>query len=207
MADYCSSTDIKLDMPDSQLYSSSDYDDTLAAMITQASRLIDREVGRWANYFYATTDETRYFDGSGEREQWIDECCELTSVAVSESGETCSTGYTTWTLDTDYYVYPYNYSGLGQPIQRLDVDWNGSKVNWYGYRKAVKVTGAFGWSLTPPDDIKRACIIQATRWMMRAKQGWQDASAAVELGQMLYTQQLDPDVARLLAPYKIGNLV
>jgi hypothetical protein len=41
---------------------------------------------------------------------------------------------------------------------------------------------------------------------MRAKQGFQDASASVAMGELIYMQALDPDVARLLAPYKIGNL-
>ena len=209
MADYCATTDIKTDMPDSPLASSTDYDDMLAGLITQASRLIDKEVGRWANYFSPSTDgETRYYDGSGETEQWIDECASLTSVAVSESGEVAaSTGYTTWTLATDYFVFPYNASADGVPITRLDVDWKGPKHKFYGYRKGIKVTGVFGYSLTVPDPVKRACQIQVMRWLMRSKQGWQDASLNPEMGEMLYAQSIDPDVARLLLPYKIASLV
>lgn len=204
---YCATTDIKTDMPDSALSSSSDYDVMLPLLCEQASRLIDREVGRWPGYFYPTTDSaTRYFDGSGEIEQYIDEMVSLTSVAVAEDGGTASTSYTSYTENTDFYVWPYNYSALGVPIQRLDVDWNGSKAGWPDSRKSIKVTGVFGYSLTPPADVKRACQIQVMRWFMRAKQGFQDASASVAMGELIYMQALDPDVARLLAPYKIGNL-
>jgi len=209
MADYATVAEIKADMPDSELSSSTDYDLVLGNMVTAASRLIDREVGGWANYFYPTTDEaTRYFDGSGDEEQWIDPMVSLTSVSVSESGGRQAADYTAWTLNTDYYVWPYNYSSIGQPIQALFVDNDsGSKGNWYSVNKGVKVTGVFGYSTTPPADIEQACKIQTMRWFMRSKQSYQDTSASAALGEMLYVQELDPDVKRILMPYKIGNLV
>jgi hypothetical protein len=210
MADYATVAEIKADMPDSG-FSSTDttYDTVLGEMVTAASRLIDREVGGWPNYFYPTTDsETRYYDGSGDIEQWIDPMVSLTSVSVSESGGRASTSYTDWTLDTDYYVWPYNYDDIGQPIQRLDVDNDsGSKGNWYSVRKGVKVTGIFGYSEAPPDDIEQACKITAMRWFMRSKQAYQDASVSAEMGEMIYVKSLDPDVKELLMSYKIGNAV
>ena len=210
MADYCTFLEIKQSMPDSTLatMAGTEHATAFSAMITSASRLIDREVGRWANYFYPSTDgETRYFDGSGSHVQEIDECLSITTLAVSESGEICSTGYTTW-VDTEYYVVPYNYAALGQPFYKLRLDrLKGTKSVFYGYTKGIAITGIFGYSLTPPEDIKQACKIQVMRWYMRAKQAWQDAGASVELGQMIYVQQLDPDVKNILAPYQIGNLV
>lgn len=208
--DYCTVAQVKADLPDSPLFSSSDttYDAVISVMITAASRLIDKEVGRWDGFFYPTTDsQTRYFDGSGEIEQDIDECISLTSVAVAESGGTGSTDYTSWTENTDFYVWPYNYSNLAQPIAKLVIDWNGDKSTWTRYRKAVKVTGIFGYALTPPKDVTQACKIQTMRWYMRAKQAYQDGSANAEIGQMIYVQQLDPDIREILRPYQIGNLV
>lgn len=209
MADYTTTTDVKADMPDSPLFSSTDttYDTVLGVMITAASRLIDAEVGRWPNFFCPTTDDaTRYFDGSGEAEQRIDEMVSLTSVSVAESGGTGASDYTSWMQDTDFYVWPYDYAQLSQPIQQLVVDWNGSKAKWPRYRKSIKVTGIFGYSATPPADIAQACKIQTFRWFMRAKQGYQDASANPEVGQMMYLQQLDPDIKELLRSYQIGNM-
>lgn len=211
MADYAATTDIKADMPDSPIFGTTDttYDDVIGNMITAASRLIDKEVGGWPNYFYPTTDTaTRYFDGSGETDLCVDPILTLTTVSVSESGGRAATDFTDWTVDTDFYVWPYNYSEVTQPIQRLIVDNDsGSKGGWYRTRKGVKITGIFGYSATPPDDIEQACKIQAVRWFQRAKQGYQDAGASATIGQMVYVKELDPDVKTLLQPYKIFNLV
>jgi hypothetical protein len=116
MAMYVTVAQVKADMPDSALYDSVDYDQALEEMVTNASRLIDREVGGWPDYFYASTSETRYFDGSGEVEQWIDPMTTLTTLQVAESRGRAATDYTTWTINTDFYVWPYNYSAISQPI-------------------------------------------------------------------------------------------
>lgn len=211
MADYTTITAVKADMPDSNLYASTsyDYDLVIQGMITAASRLIDKEVGGWANYFYPSTDDqTRYFDGSGEVDLYVDPIISLTSVYVSESGGRESTAYTAWTENTDYFVWPYNYSSIGVPIQMLLVDNDaGGKGTWGTTRKGIKITGVFGYSTTPPEDIKLACKITALRWFMRAKQSWQDTSANMALGELLYTQSLDPDVKEILKPYKTFNAV
>lgn len=209
MADYCSSSDIKSDIPDSPLASTTDttYDTALATFITAASRLIDKEVGREPNYFASTDSQTRYFDGSGEVTQEIDECHTLTSVAVSESGGTAAADYTAWTLDTDYYVWPYQYAALGVPICRLIADWNGNKIVFAPFRKALKIVGQFGYSALPPDDIKMATKIQAVRLFARAKQLYQDAGASAQTGQLIYAQSLDPDIKEILRGYCIGNMI
>lgn len=209
MADYCTFLEIKQAMPDSPLstMAGAEHATAFASMITAASRLIDREVGRWPNYFYPSSDgETRYFTGSGGTWQDIDECVSITTLAVAESGGMDSTSYTAW-ADAEYYAIPYNYAVLGQPITALEVDPGGSKSVFHKSSKSVKITGLFGYSATPPEDIKQACKIQVMRWYMRAKQAWQDAGASVELGQMIYVQQLDPDIKTLLMPYQIGNIV
>jgi hypothetical protein len=209
MADYCSTSDIKAEMPDSGLASSTDttYDTAIGNMITSASRLIDKEVGREANWFSSTDEQTRYYDGSGEVTQEIDECHTLTTVSVSESGYLSSSEYTDWTLDTDYFIAPYNYSDLGIPFDRLIAYWSGTKYKFPRFRKCVKVVGQFGYSATPPDDIKQACKIQAMRWFGRAKQMYQDASANAMTGQLIYVKELDPDVKELLISYQLGNMV
>ena len=210
MADYVTVAEIKADIPDSPLFDVTDdtYDTVLGNMVTAASRLIDRYVGGWDNYFYPTTDDsTRYFDGSGEEIQYIDPMVSLTSVAVSDSGRAVS-DYTTWTNDSDFFVSPYNHASIGMPIMSLVIDNDsGSKGTWGKTRKGVKVTGVFGWSATPPADIEQACKIQAVRWFMRSKQGYQDAAANPSMGEMYYMKELDPDVKMLLQRYRVHNLV
>ena len=170
--------------------------------------MIDKEVGREANWFSSTDEQTRYYDGSGEVTQEIDECHTLTSVAASDSGGIQAADYETWVLDTDYYVSPYNYVDLGVPITRLIADWNGDEYKFPHYRKSVKVVGQFGYSATPPEDIALACKIQTMRWFSRAKQMYQDQGGGDFAGQMTYARnELDPDVKILLASYKLGNMV
>jgi len=211
MADYVTVAEIKADIPDSPLFDVTDdtYDTVLGNMVTAASRLIDRYVGGWDNYFYPTIDDTtRYFDASGEEMQYIDPMVSLTSVAVSESGGRAASDYTTWTVDTDFFVMPYNYSSIGMPIMGLVIDNDsGSKGTWGTTRKGVKITGIFGWSSTPPADVEQACKIQAVRFFMRSKQGYQDAAANPSMGEMYYMKELDPDVKILLQRYKTHNVV
>lgn len=211
MADYYTVAELKAENPESGFNSSSDYDVALGWFITSASRAIDREIGKWDDYFYPTTDgETRYFDGTGTRELWIDDIVSLTSVSVSESGGLASSDYTAWS-SSDYIILPHNQT----PKTILLVDnLNGSKIYWEPYIKAVKVVGVFGYSTTPPQVIKQACSIQALRWFQRAKQNWQDTGAKSDFGQVVvsvgnkdfYGSKLDPDVAALLQPFKLRAL-
>jgi hypothetical protein len=191
--DYSTSTDAFADIVDGG-YSSSDYA-VMATFVTVASRLIDKRVGRWAGFFYPTTDSaTRYFDGSGETEQKIDEAVSITSLAVAETGETTSTGYTTWS-STNYLTWPYNET----PIKKLIVDWNGDKGHWYAFRKSVQVAGVFGYSSSTPEIIAQVCRRQAVRWYMQAKQAYQNVGASEE--NKLTYDKLDPDLEALLMPY------
>jgi len=71
--------------------------------------------------------------------------------------------------------------------------------------KSVRVKGVFGYSIEPPETIQMACKIQASRWFMRAKGGFEDAQASAAVGQMFYTKELDPDVKTILDSYRVEN--
>jgi hypothetical protein len=193
--DYCIAEDIKDNMPD--VTWGSTYDLILDQLITKASRLIDGLLKREPGAFYVSADTTRYFDGSGCDQQWIGELAAApTTVYVAETG---TTTYTTWAA-TDYICWPYNALLEGLPYQRLDIDeMNGTQSVWYRYRKSVKVVGKFGFAATTPPEIAQAATIQTVRWFKRGQQAFQDAGAIVELGQLRYTQQLDPDVKTILS--------
>jgi hypothetical protein len=88
---------------------------------------------------------------------------------------------------------------------------NGAYSEFDAYPKSVKITGVFGYSATPPEDVKQACEIQVLRWFMRAKQAYADNGANAAFGQIninLATRtasRLDPDVSALLWPYKMAG--
>jgi hypothetical protein len=204
---YTTSTDTFSDLGVGEAsYASSDYSQ-MDGFVTTASRLIDAEFGRWAGFFYPTTDTaTYYYDGSGEHEQDIDEFVSISAVSVSEYGGLASTDYTSWTLNTDYITQPYNATAKCKPITKLVIqDYNGTKGAFYGGQKSVQVQGIPGYSTTPPDVIVQACKLQASLWFMAAKQGFQQSGATETIGALRYVQtdELDPRVRKLLAALKL----
>lgn len=53
-----------------------------------------------------------------------------------------------------------------------------------------------------PEPVNRACVIQAVRQIERGLQGFGDARANPELGQLFFTKQADPEAMELLSPYR-----
>ena len=197
--DYAVLTEVKAALPDTNWGTA--YDAILTALITRASRALDRFTSYWPGAFFASVDETRYYDGDGTSRQWIDHLAAVpTTLAVAETGIVdtdvgAGGSYTTW-LAADYMLWPRNALRDGQPYQRIDVDaFNGSKVAFYAYKRGVKIIGKFGYSLVVPDEMKQAAIIQTTHWFKLGQQAFQKTGAVVELGQLTYAQKLDPDVA------------
>jgi hypothetical protein len=122
-------------------------------------------------------------------------------VSVSEFGLLSSSDYTAWS-SSDYFVEPYNYVSNGKPINKIMIDGYGSKSIWYAYRKAVQVIGQPGYSVAIHPLVSAACRIQAVRWFMRAKGGWQDTAGNEEIGKSRYkgAVELDGDIRAMLHP-------
>ena len=186
-------------------YSSSDYPQ-MATFITSASRLIDAELGRWPGFFTPSTDEvTRYYDGSGCEEQDIDEFVSITTVSMIPTDDRSSTNYVDL-ASNEWFAYPFNYSENGKPITQIIIEPTVSQFgSWYPFRKAIKIIGIAGYSATLDPRISQACKMQSVRWFMRAKQGYQDTGASVDIGQITVkgSLELDPDVRQLLYPFKL----
>jgi hypothetical protein len=102
--------------------------------------------------------------------------------------------------------YPFDLLVIGS-----NGDYNqftdGSRVSSRGWRSddrikrglpTVEVTAYWGFAATVPPDIKEATIMQAARWYKRLRSGMADSLASTDLGQLLYTLKLDPDIASIL---------
>jgi len=203
MADYTSAASVRSMVTDSNMTTDTSYDSMLGVLITSASRMIDKFVGGWDNYFIADSADTiRYFDGNGDKVLYIDPFISITKLEVVESGGVAVADYTEWTENADYITIPYNRL----PKRGLQIERFGNKSNFYRYQKGIKVTGKFGYSAIVPDDIANACRIQVLRWFMRAKSAYQDASASAASGQVMYMKELDPDVKMLLQPYRVESV-
>lgn len=170
---------------------------TIWEMVEEASRLVDRIRRLPDGAYRASTTETYYFDGNGEVTLWLPlPLLSITQVAVEETDGT----YTNWTEDTDYFAWPYNET----PTLRLDVNRksDSTKSTWIAGPRRVRVQGVFGVSSSPPEEIRRAVLIQVARWYKRATAGWADATGSAETGELRYVKKIDPDVAQLVSHAK-----
>lgn len=191
---YCSITEVIELMPDTGL-SAGDYDALLTVSIERASRMIDKEVGRWEGYFHPSTAYTiRYYDGNGDAELRIDE-----AISISEVAFDIDYAFTYTALgSTDWYAHPYNRT----PIKSICLDLNNGEYGTFDEEpKFVRVTGVFGYSATPPADVKLACAMQAVRYFRRGLQAFRDTGAGEAQGSQTFPDFIDPEVRRILAHY------
>lgn len=203
-------------------------DAALLAMLEAATANIDRAINQFRpgyEYFNANPiADARTYPGSGLQYQRIDHCIEITLVAVKDA-VTDST-YTSW-APADWIAYSGshtrpNFNDL--PYTGIMIA-PGGDYSWftsgrYGSKKfffapsmdqqlsphfqqgrmtpTVQVTAKWGYSDSPPADIREACIMQAARWYKRLQSSMADVLASGELGQLLYQKSLDPDIKRIL---------
>jgi len=173
-------------------------DDILELSIEAASREID---GYCERVFYQAT-ESRVFVPQDSFTTQIDDLVSLTSLKTASTGETFDV---TWTA-TDYQLEPTNgiAGGLETPFTRIRAigdyvfpTWVAQNVN--NYEATVQVTGTWGWSAVPTA-VEQAALLLTLRQYRRYDSplgiaGF-DEMGAVRVG------RIDPDVQKLLAPFR-----
>jgi hypothetical protein len=170
-------------------------DATLEQVITAVSRQIDNETGRrfWVN----ATDEIRYESSSFSDVLFlVEDVVSLTALATD--GDASRTWATTWAA-TDYALLPANAALDGVPYTWIEIAPNGNYTFPRG-RNAIKLTGKFGWSAAPAP-IKEGCLLQCERIFLR-KDAPFGVAGSPETGMLRIKAELDPDVQRLIAPYR-----
>lgn len=110
----------------------------LTGCLRDASREIDRATGR--TFFPEVAVE--YVDGSDSDKLWLPRPL-LAATEVAISSDLGST-YTAMTADTDYW-YSDGRRWNVTPYQLLVIAPAGSYARWYGDRRAVRITGTWGW--------------------------------------------------------------
>jgi hypothetical protein len=172
-------------------------DDTLLEMaVESASRLID---GFASRQFYSSGTAVRYFVAQDDFVVEVDDLASGT-VTIQTASDADGIFDTTWDTD-DYQLEPLNQVLDGIPWVFTSIRAVGDYL-WpiSGGEALVKVTGTFGWPYLPIT-IKQACIIQASRIYKRL-----DSPMGIvgfgDLGAISVSNQLDPDVAQLVQPYK-----
>jgi hypothetical protein len=179
-----------------QAHDKLENDTALEAAINAASRFIDKFCGR---RFYATT-ETRYYEPTDWVTVYVGDLLTVTTLKADEDGD--GTFETTWST-TDYNLQPYNASTDGKPYTWIEISAGGVELFPATIKKGVEIAGSFGYCATgsQPDDVKLACMIQASR-LFKRKDAPFGVAGTSELGVMQMVPKLDPDVRLLLEPYR-----
>ncbi len=179
-----------------------DHDDDVAfeRVITAVSRAIDEIC--WQRFYTTAADETRYYTAErGDVLHPADRIVSLTTLKTDADGD--RTYETTWTVDTDFDLMPYNAALNGIPFRSIETKPNGS-YSFPRTPKGVQLVGKFGWSAAPTG-IVEACLLGAHRLMARKNTplGVSGAAAVGELTLTISTMKADPEIMELLTPYRL----
>lgn len=166
-----------------------DIDDAIAA----ACRAIDNYKQM---HFYPAT-QTRYFTASRwDQEIVVGELITATAVAVDDDGD-YDYADEAWVEGTDYVFDPPNATTDGVPRRKM-VLLQQSGRSFPTYRRAVRITGSWGWAETPAV-VKQAAKLLAIRLLTRSRNApLAIVSAGTEMGALARVGKIDPDVAFLL---------
>lgn len=181
---------------------STDDEWRIEPIITEASRLVDDlcgvEYGAFATGSPGTS-ATRYFERGGV-ELWIDPAVSLSAVAISEDG---GSSYTSLTADTDYWKSDGKQYDT-TPYRLLVVNPNSSTlVAFPSGRRAVRITGVWGWSETVPPVIRDVTFRLAQRaYLMKESGGSEERAVATAEGVWLPAGAVPKDVLVKLAAYR-----
>jgi len=192
MADYATAAEVKAYAPDLQL--GTDYDTVLGYLVTAVSRLIDPYMRREDNAYDASATATaRYFNGSGEEEQFIDECVEVTKVEYLSAEAT----WTEW-VSADYMTLGPDGTRNQLPICSLYVENYGDYSIFDGGVQNIRITGKWGYSAAVPNLVKLACIEHTIYSFKQLQQAMQEVGGMTELGIIARIPALCPAALALL---------
>lgn len=172
-------------------------DTELELVIEAASRQIDDHCGR---FFYQSAASTAFYTAQDYLVQPIDDFATVTSIATD--GDANGTYTTSWVLNTDCALAPFNAATTGRPFTEVIALTEGANTFPVEIVKGVRIVGTRGWPSVPVT-IQQATIMTVSRMFNRRNTPFGIASAP-EIGQMRLLSRLDPDAEQLLRPYRIA---
>lgn len=178
-----------------ELSSETFADADITVAITAASRAIEKLCRRrfWLD---PDANQVRYYNATSHRVVRIDDLVTLTELATGYGQDTFDV---IWTENTQFILEPMNAPSDGWPFTRIRAVYN----HFPHQRRAVRVTGQFGWS-TVPDEIVAATAMLATRLFRRAREApFGIIGFALDAGTTAATRiaRQDPDVMGLIGPF------
>jgi hypothetical protein len=190
---YCTLTEVK-----AALRITDNIDDTLLEnAVEAASRRIDGECSR--RFYIDATTSARTYAANRSTFVFVDDIATTTGLVVKVDDTLSGTYSTTLTVGTDYQNEPLNAAAQNEPITLLRALDVGFPVDGNG-RALIEVTAKWGWPAIP-DAIREATVLLAARQFKRLDSplgvaGFGDLGAIV-------VRRIDPDVAAMVAPFKM----
>lgn len=175
----------------------------LERAINSTSRAIDRYTQR---RFWQDTDvTTKTFMVSDATEVYVDDISTRTGLVV-KTGTDGATFGTTWAT-TDYVLEPRNAD-----VYDTDDDADpyafyllraisGRAFTPHSTRPTLQITARFGWSAVPYE-VNEACVLKAATLFSR-KDSPHGIAGVDGFGPVRISRAGDPDVAALLAPFRV----
>lgn len=169
--------------------------------INAASREIDGWCGR--RFWQDSTVAAREFYADDARCCHVDDISTVTGLVVKIDEDADGTFETTLTITTDFVLLPSNAAdeSPARPYTEIRLVDNYSFPVPGNGRPGVQVTAKFGWPAVP-DDVTKACLVQATD-LFKAKDAVFAIAGGAELGQLRVTSGLNRIAKALLAPYRL----
>ena len=115
------------------------WDDELLSALEEGSREIERDTDR----FFYIWEGIKYYDGGATRVILDDDVYSITSLDIDTDGSgNYASNYDITSTTPDAFVYPFNTT----PKTRLEANPQGNYGHLgAGYRKAIRITGRFGY--------------------------------------------------------------
>ena len=121
---------------------------SLTSQLNQWITAVDEWIDNYTNTTFEGSEETRYYDGNGERELLVDYFYGTPVIVILDTDGDDDT-----TISDDYVnKYPLNRTTKDRVYLK-----SGSEISLFpSYRYAVKITATFGWSATAPEEVRLA---------------------------------------------------
>jgi len=221
MSSYCTPTELRTQI-EKEGTTGSASDANLEVIIAGVSNTLDQYFNRPDGFVASAIPSARYFSSIGAKSYiMIDDCVEITAVAVKES-PTDDT-YTAWTA-SDWIAFTgdvqhpiFNrlpYTGImTDPAGSYEFFTDGSIVSIKGFRPydmsgrsvpTVQVTARWGYGEIVLPLIKEVTIALASRWFKSAEGQWSDTLASSGFGGLIYKSQ-NADIRLMLDSARLGR--
>lgn len=214
MANYATAAELRTQIEKTGITGAAS-DAALGVILEGVSRAIDAYYNRPDGFVAISSATARYYAGQGMPYIFIDDCIEITLVAVKESPT--DTTYTSWAAtdwtafsgdpqDPNFNSLPYT-AIMTNPSGDYPLFISGAYSTRAGFRpstgvtrgvKTVQVTAKWGYAASAPPLIKEVTLILSARLYKKGLSAHMDIVSADQFGQMAFRELSSTELKLML---------